>query len=368
MTKRTIIYLHSIELAQASWVVCEDEEAEKSILRAHLSELSATDKQNEIVVIVPAFDVLLTEISLPKLNRQRLMQALPFALEEHLIDEVNELHFAISDYQTNGMLPVAIVSRKKMDEWLALLKQYDIIPSELYSAVFLLPYVEKSWSASILQESAAVRQNKFQGFQAEQNNLALMIELALQSTAEKPECIHIYNTFPTPLEIKLDSILINEIHLSEQDWLDTIPGWVNPASSINLLQGSYQPKLKTSETKKIWQFAAYATLAFIFLAFFSELISFFILHHEFDKIDQKINLIYKKNFPEASSVVSPEKRMESKLSALEEQINTNYFLILLAKVAKPLMAASHVQLKNIDFRNNQLTLELTADKFDDLDN
>lgn len=368
MTKRTIIYLHSIELAQASWVIANDEEIEKSVLRGHLSDLPFADKQNDIVVIVPAFDVLLTETSLPKLNRQRLLQALPFALEEQLIDDVSKLHFAVADYQPSGTLPVAIVSRKKMDEWFALFKQYDIVPSELYSAVFLLPYVEKSWSAMILQETATVRQNTFLGFNAEQHHLALLIELALKASAEKPECIHIYSTFAASLDMKLDSVLINEIHLSEQDWLDTIPGWIDPANSINLLQGNYQPKRKTSETKKIWLLAAYATFTFIVLAFFSELISFFILHHEFTKIDTQITAIYKKNFPEASSVVSPGKRMESKLSALEEGTNTNYFLILLAKIGNALFEAHNVQLKNLDFRDNQLTLELTANTFDDLDN
>lgn len=368
MTQRTIIYLHSIELSQASWVICNDEEVEKSILRGHLSELSPLDKQNETIVVVPAFDVLLTEVALPKLNRQRLMQALPFALEEHLIDDVNKLHFAVADYQPNGTVPVAIVSQKKMEEWVALFKQYEIAPTTLYSAVFLLPFIEKNWSVSILQESATVRQNKYQGFSGEQANLALLIELAVQAATEKPECIHIYSTYPSSLDMKLEPIVVNEIHLSEQDWLETMPAWVNESISINLLQGNFQPKHKTSETKRIWLLAAYATLAFILLAFFSEIISFIILHRQANAIENKINHIYKANFPESSSIVSPRQRMESKLATLEEQTNTNYFLILLAKIGGQLTEARTVQLKNIDFRDNQLTLELTADKFDDLDN
>lgn len=367
MTKRTIIYLHSIELSQASWVICEDEEVEKSILRGHLSDLSSADKLNEIIVIVPAGDVLLTEASLPKLNRQRLMQALPFALEDSLIDDLNKLHFAVADYQPNGMVPVAIVGQQKMEEWTGLFKQYDITPAQLYSAVFVLPLVEKSWSACVLQETSTVRQNKYQGFNTEQANLPLMIEIALQSSLEKPECIHIYSTFSEPVNIKLDSILINEIHLSEQDWLETLPAWIDPSTSINLLQGIYQPKHKSSETKKIWTFAMYATCIWIFMAFFSELISFFILHHEANKLDSQINYIYTKNFPDAHSMVSPRERLERKLSSLEEQTNKNYFFVLLAKTGSQLLKSENVQLKNLDFRDDQLRLELTANKFEDLD-
>jgi len=365
--KRTIIYLHSIELSQASWVICDDEYVEKSVLRGHLSDLPAEDKQNEITVIVSASDVLLTETSLPKLNRQRLVQALPFALEEHLIDDINALHFATTDYQSDGKISVAIVARKKMDEWFALFKQHGIVPSYLYSTIFLLPYLEKNWSACILQETAAVRQNKYQGFSGEHSNLSLLIELAIQAAPEKPECIHLYSTFDAPFAIILEGVIINEIYLSEQTWLETMPGWIDPALSINLLQGRYQAKRKTSELKKIWMLAGYATLAWVVLAFFTEIISFFILHHEANKIETAINTIYKKNFPQASSVAAPRERMESKLSSLEEQANKNYFLVLLAQVGKQLAATSTVQLKNLDFRDNQLTLELTANQFDDLD-
>ncbi len=367
MTKRTIIYLHSIELSQASFVVCEDEEVEKSMLRAHLSDLTEADKQHEITVVVPALDVLLTQASLPKLNHSRLMQALPFALEEQLIDDVGTLHFSVADYQPDGTLPVAIVARKKMDEWIALLKQYHIVPTYLYSAVFLLPYVEKNWSVSILQEGATVRQNTFQGFSGEASNFSLLMELAIQSAPEKPECIHIYSTFETPVDIKTNDVVINEIHLPEEAWLETLPAWINPLLSINLLQGAYQPKHKASETKKIWLYASYAALAWVGIAFFSQLLSFFILHHQSSKIEERISAIYKKNFPAASSVIQPRERMETKLASLEEQTNKNYFLVLLAKVGSQLSQHPNIQLNTIDYREDQLTLALTANKFDDID-
>ncbi|HSW70252.1 MAG TPA: type II secretion system protein GspL [Gammaproteobacteria bacterium] len=367
MTRRTIIYLHSIELAQASWAVCENEEIEKTTLRGHLSDLPEIDKQNEIIIIVPAWDILLAEVPLPKLNRPRLMQALPFALEDKLIEDVDQLHFAIADYQPDGTVPVAIVARKKMNEWTALFKQYEIFPTALYSSVFILPDIEKNWSASILQEGATVRQNKFTGFSGEQANLPLLMEYALQNSTEKPECIHIYSTFSTPAEIKPDQALVNEIYLSEQSFLETFPDWIKPESSINLLQGNYQPRRKSSETKKIWTLAAYAAVIWIGLAFFAQLVSFIILHHENNKIESEITAIYKKNFPNASSIVDPRARMESKLASLEEETNKNYFLVLLAKTGHELLQQPDIQIKNLEFRDNQLTLELAANTFDDLD-
>ncbi len=370
MNKRTIIYLHSIELAQASWVVCDGLNIEKSILRGHLSDLSTTDKQHEIIIFVPAVDILLTEVTLPKLSRQRLIEALPFALEEQLIDDVHELHFAIGPYQTNSHVPVAIVAQKKLTEWITLFKQYDITPRALYSAVFLLPFVENNWSVSLLQEAFTVRQSKYQGFCGEQINLSNMLEFALESASEKPECINIDSTienFPEINHTKFESITIHSTSLSEQSWLEKFPQWTTSTFGINLLQNKYQPKHKASETKKIWIGAACAFAAWILLAFLGELVSFFILNHETNRTETAINQIYKKNFPQATSVVSPRERMTNKLSSLEEQANKNYFLVLLAKVGQPLMQSSQVHLKTMDFRDGQLTLEVTAAQFSDLD-
>ena len=58
MTRRTIIYLHSMNPVQASWATCEDEEIETSVLHGDLNDLSLQDKQNELIVVVPACDVL----------------------------------------------------------------------------------------------------------------------------------------------------------------------------------------------------------------------------------------------------------------------------------------------------------------------
>lgn len=366
-SKRTLIYLHALELAQASWVICEDEHVESSMLRGHLSELPLAAKQNEITVIVPAHDVLLTEAHLPKLSRSRLLQALPFSLEENLIDDVNDLHFAIADYQPDGSIPVAIVARKKMDEWFALFNQYGILPSQLYSAVFLLSYFENNWSASILQEDVTVRQNEYQGFNSDQANFPLLLELAIKNAKKKPECIHVYSTLTAPVEMKSDAVILNEIHLSEQAWLEMLPAWLKPEHSINLLQGHYQPKRKTSGSKKIWLFAGYATLSFLALAFFSQLISFFILHIQASHLETAINTLYKKNFPQSSAIVAPRERMQTKLATLEESANRNYFLVLLAKTGQQLAQNPKVQIRSLEFRDDQLNMAVFADDFADLD-
>ncbi len=367
MSNRTIIYFHSTEPLQVSWIALEDGMIEKSVLRCHLSDIPDFAKKNDVTVIVPARDVVLTQVALPKLSHARLLQALPFAVEEQVIDDVENLHFALADAPLDGMTATAIVAKQKMDEWLGLLSVAEIKPIQLYSAVFALPLLPKNWSLSLDRDVGTLRKNSYTGFAAELSNLPLLIEFAVKESSEKPEVIQIYNTLESDIEIATNSVTLKQIKLSEQAWLEKITTWIDTQPAINLLQGQYRAERKSSETKKIWILAGYLALAWLGIAFFSNLISFFILHHEANRLEIAINTLYKKNFPDSTSIVAPRERMESKLASLTESANKNNFLVLLAKTGASLTKIPSLQLKNLDFRDNQLNLELIAEKFDDLD-
>src|SRR3982750_1699390 len=105
--RRVIIDLHSLEPLQASWIVLDPQgNIEHTAAHSHLDLLPPQAKKTHVTLIVPAQDIVLTAATLPKLNRQKLLQALPFALEDQLIDDIHELHFAAAEYQSDGTLPV----------------------------------------------------------------------------------------------------------------------------------------------------------------------------------------------------------------------------------------------------------------------
>lgn len=367
--KMTIIYLHSLEPLQAGWVVTDEKgHVTQTITRGHLSELSDFAKENEIIVLVPAQDVLLTHATLPEMNRQQLMQALPFALEEQLIEDVGELHFAITAPLSDGVIPVAVISKQKMDEWLTLFKQHELEVTKMISTVFALPCKEKNWYASIHENTAVIRTAEYSGFACDKNNLDTFLHIKSSEEKEKkPEHIYLYNLSSSLPEIKIDAVVLNETPISEQLFLEKISESLDAYPTINLLQGAYQAKHKATETKKIWRTAGIVAFAWIGLALLGNVISFFMLHHQLNGQDKIISAIYKRNFPDATSIITPRERMERKLKNLQEKTGKNYFLALLAKTGKDISQSPAIQLNSLDFRDNQLNLDVSAATFDDLD-
>ena len=96
MTGKVIIYLNAADFNQSCWFMNGAHHV------GDLASLTSAVVDKEVIVVVPARDVLLISAQLPKMNRSRLLQALPFALEEQLIDDVEDLHFAAGVEQANG--------------------------------------------------------------------------------------------------------------------------------------------------------------------------------------------------------------------------------------------------------------------------
>lgn len=369
--QKVLIYIDALQPLVASWVVFDEHgKVIQSVTRGDLKNLLPNARSFDTTVIVPAPEVVLTRATLPKLSRQRLLQALPFALEEELIDDVSELHFATADYQADGTVPVAIVAKEKIMNWLVELHALNIHPHEMISSIFALPYHEKTWEAGIQADCAALRTGAYSGFSCDRDNLPALLELSLAETNPQPETIQLYNFSETallPLSINSDTTVLNLVKLNEATFLESVAGWTLSYPKINLLQGAFQAKQKSSSTKKIWLYACLAFFGWLTLGLCKNMVAFFILHHQNSQLDTAINTIYKKNFPQATAVVAPRERMESKLKELTNSAGNNLYLLLLAKTGSALKDSTDVKLKNLDFRNNQLTLALNAATFDDID-
>ena len=89
-----------------------------------------------VIVLVPATDVITTTVRIPIRGGARLRAALPFALEESLAEDVENLHFASGTRRDDGQLPVAVVSRETMEGWVADLAAVGIDPDQVVPDIY----------------------------------------------------------------------------------------------------------------------------------------------------------------------------------------------------------------------------------------
>src|SRR5579863_4006534 len=108
-----------------------------------------------VCLLVPGSDVLLTEPEVPVKAGARLAQLVPYALEEHLAADIEDLHFAIGKRSADSpRAPVAVVARALLQEWLTTLRAAGLEPSAIYADSDLLP--QNPGQAVALLEADAV--------------------------------------------------------------------------------------------------------------------------------------------------------------------------------------------------------------------
>src|SRR5690606_18535254 len=123
-------------------------------------------------------------------SHTRLMQAIPFAMEEQINDELDQLHFAAGQFTPNEPSPVAVVARAKMSEWLDMLQAWQVTADEIIPAIFVVPCLPDSWSV-MMNDVAVVRTGVMSGFACARINLPDMLQLALSSTDHIPSDIQL---------------------------------------------------------------------------------------------------------------------------------------------------------------------------------
>jgi type II secretion system protein L len=97
---------------ETEWLVI-DEAADSPATRQRgsLTLAAAVSRTGKVVALAPATQILLAEAQLPPGSGVKLARAVPFALEEHLTEDIDHLSFAIGRRRANGGTPVAAVSR-----------------------------------------------------------------------------------------------------------------------------------------------------------------------------------------------------------------------------------------------------------------
>ncbi|MBF0423291.1 MAG: hypothetical protein HQL73_09900, partial [Magnetococcales bacterium] len=203
-----------------------------------LETVALAIKGQNVILVVPGRDVLLTWVEPPKgAKRRQLERAVPFMLEDDLLNPVEQLHFALGKVEADGRLPVAVVARKTMDAWMAVVAVLEIQPQLMVCDTLLLPMTPGTWPVFMDPETAWVRLGMNEGFMIERSNLITFLTLALKRPS-LPQRIRVRNFSQEPSVVDWSGLpLPVEQETGTKDRMVELVGEGVPTTVVNLLQG-----------------------------------------------------------------------------------------------------------------------------------
>jgi len=123
---------------------------------AELNQIPGVGAMTRVHAWTPPSETLLTRVTLPTRSRAKIQQALPYALEDQLIGEPDQLHFAYRVLD-DASLAVAITARTRLQAWISHLSDAGLRPVSLCPVELALPLIDGSWSAAFHEDEIWVR-------------------------------------------------------------------------------------------------------------------------------------------------------------------------------------------------------------------
>jgi general secretion pathway protein L len=355
--------------AAAEWIVMDGTGSRRGNVQSGPLDLAPAAAANrKVIVLVPGTDALLAEPVLPVKSGAKLAQVVPFALEEHLATDVEDLHFAVGKRDVRPGTPVTVVARARMDAWQALLANAGLQPDAIFPETAALPETTNAITLLIDGARVYVRRPEMPGAVLDVQPLIEALQLALASGEEAREHVTIYvaeedyERERELLEGLREFTQSLQLKLLPDGPLPLLAANIVQRPGVNLLQGAYQSKRKLNVSFAPWRYAA--VLAGVFLVAHLGLKSWQYFHYrnEEARLDAEIADIYQQLMPGAAlPETSAARRMvEARLNQLRGTGPVSGVMTTLAALGEALGQTPDVTIENIAYVNNTTNLRVLA--------
>jgi general secretion pathway protein L len=347
--------------------------------RGPLSLAAAVARSSKVVVLAPATQILLAEPELPPGGGVKLARAVPFALEEQLTEDVDQLFFAIGRRLPNGRTPVAVVSRALIQEWLARLAAAGIEPVAIHPDISLMPDNPGQTVLWLERSRLAVRRP---------GALPLAIELApiadalivtgvipdplttgAESSEEEPRPLESavlyatredWNLVQGEFQALADRFSSLKVQLLADGPLPWLARELKGSEAVNLLQGEFARTTDYGAHWKQWRMAAMLAGGLLVAHIAAAAIRIHQANHESTTLDTQIAEIFAQVMP-AEKLRDPRRQMQSRLDRIRHSgAGPEYFLHTLEALAGAIAATPNTKIESFSYREQALDLRLTA--------
>jgi general secretion pathway protein L len=380
MPQTLLLRLPTSRSDDTEWLTINDAgEPAAARQRGPLSMAGAVGRSARVVAIAPATQILLAEPDLPPGSGVKLARAVPFALEEQLTEDVDQLVFALGKRRESGGTPVAVVSRSVLQGWIADLKAAGIDPIAIYPDMSLLP--QNPGQTVLWYESGrlSVRRPGSLPFAVELTPVteALIVAGIIADPMAAPDLTA--ETQGAPLENAI-------FYATREDWalvqdeidkvvdefgslkIQLLPDGPLPwlardfaaTDAINLLQGEFARTTDYGARWHRWRTAAALAGALLIVHVAAQAYQWRQAKRDSAALDSEIAQVFATAMP-SDQMQDPRRQMQLRLDRIRHSgPGPQYFLRTLQTLSGALATAPKTSVDSMSYREQALDLKVTA--------
>ena len=381
MTEYVVIRL-AADNRPVQWVMADSNGRRLGAVSSGTLEQAAVEiREHSVIVLVPAVDLLSTTVRIPARSTAKIKSALPFALEENLAEDVEDLHFAIGDRRENDRIPVVVVADEKMSGWMTQLNDVGIEPAIVAPDSHGLTRIPGTMSVLVEEDTVIFNDGADADFvmQGVKPSEVLVFAGALDESQlvdeKNPGHLVAFCTPETDSQLEHDWIALrHELHSVD---VNVLPDGVLPklavtiaaGHGVNLLQGKYGRKTEYSALFKPWKTAASLLLGLAVVLMSLKGLGYYQLQQDETALRAQFNAEYHAIRPDDTrEIVDPAAIVRSLQRGMGASTSTDIFLPSLLQLGAAIAANSGAKIETISYRAGVIDLRLTAPDVATLDN
>jgi general secretion pathway protein L len=333
-----------------------------------------------VIVLVPSMDVLTTTVKMPVRSASKVRAALPFALEEDLADDVDDLHFASGKRLENGRMQVAIVATAAIDAWLQRLQAAGIEAQKLVPEVYGLASIPNSMS--LLVDGPLVMYNdgaetEFVMQDMKPSDLLVAAGKLGDETDEEDNAAHllVFCDAQKEQELSHDWVALRhelgsvDVNVLRDSVTAKLAVTVAAGNGVNLLQGAYGKKAEYSLLFRPWKTAAALLLGLALLGLVAKGADYQRLVREDAALRSQFASVYQSIRPgDGREILDPANTVQSLRRSLGPTAGPQIFLPSMSELASAVAANSSATIDGISYRAGVIDIRLTTPDVETLDN
>jgi general secretion pathway protein L len=373
MSEYVVIRL-AAEDQPVQWILADSNGTRLSnVYNGSLSQVVTEIGDRSVIVLVPSVELITTTVHIPARSSSKIKAALPFALEENLAEDVENLHFAAGERQENNRLPVAVVAKDTMDGWLRQLSDAGIEPVIMTPDSHGLAKIPGTLSVLVDDDGVIFNDGADTVFVMQNvkpsDVLVLAGQLGESQNADDEKSGHLI-VFCTQeqeqqlshewiaLRQELDSV---DINILPDGVLPKLAVTVAAGHGVNLLQGRYGKKTEYASLFRPWKAAAILLLGLGVVAMTMKGVSYYQLQQDESTLRAQFNAEYHLIRPDDTrEIVDPVATVVSLRRGMGGSAVPQVFLPSLRELGAAMAANSDAEIETISYRAGVIDLRLTA--------
>ncbi len=312
-----------------------------------------------VIGVAPADTTTFHQLDVPTKKRSNMLAAVPFALEDKLSEEIDQLHFTVMDWVPGGSAQVAVISRFTLERWLEMFETAGVKLDAIIPELTLLPVHPESEATLVQQGSGryCVKTHPYSSFICDRDAFDYwwsdvqnrQLKLAVNDPDLAAELLTNDGEQVSHWAIGGDF----------RSWIEHVPDQLKSAPS--LLQGAYEPEhLKPGSS---WlNVAVGLSVSALLLLGGSHWLEANKLQQQYDANQQAIQGLFEEAFPGQEYLGLPRRQIASLLSIREDEPADEIFQYLLG-VSTKAAVDNHVKLEEINYRDQKLQIGVDAPNF-----